>query len=115
LERKRKNEEIIRTINNVFLNENETMSSSNADLARQFERDQRIRAAERPGESWRGMDYVAIAAFFLSLGLAGFTAIAIVTNDNASGFVRLGNNCSVITCPAGPIGPQGNDGPAVRN
>jgi hypothetical protein len=53
-----------------------------------------------------------------ALALAGaalFVVLFLVTregNVHTAGFVATGSNCSVITCPAGPGGPQGVPGVA---
>lgn len=59
-----------------------------------------------------GFNTFSLAALGVCVLLV-FTVIFLATRTggtNHAGFVMPGNNCSVITCPAGPQGPQGPQG-----
>jgi hypothetical protein len=67
----------------------------------------------------KAREEASYATLFFGIGLIVVAVIVIVVvlawlvrdgGVNRAGFVVPGNNCSVITCPAGPLGPPGPPG-----
>jgi hypothetical protein len=69
-----------------------------------------IQSASSSVGGW-GVGIVVIGVIGVSLLFVG---IFLITREGGkvAGYQALGNNCSVITCPLGPQGPQGIQGPA---
>lgn len=89
---------------------------TNAELLSQSERGKRFTpvypstAASASSSAW-GVGVGVIAIIGVSILFVG---IFLITREGGkvAGYQALGNNCSVITCPLGPQGPQGIQGPA---
>ncbi len=61
----------------------------------------------------QGLGYTGLAALTLGM-VALITVVFLISKEggNRAGYVMPGDNCTVVTCPAGPIGSAGPAGPA---
>jgi Collagen triple helix repeat (20 copies)/Chaperone of endosialidase len=88
----------------------------NAAMAQRLMRESRAAGGVRPSASgaggwalWAGLGLIA-AATLVAVGIIVFVTREGGSGSTAAGFYAPGNDCSVITCPAGPLGPSGPAG-----